>query len=231
MVEGKRLVIFGDSIAKGVTYQDGRYHLCSEHNFDALAQKGIVVSNFAKMGACSDTVLTIAKKRLDACEGAQVILSFGGNDCDFRWKEIAEDPTGDHQPNVPLPEFVELYREMIRRARSHGIRPILTNLPPLDSERFFNWWCGDLDKEAVMRWLGDVGNIYVWQERYSRAVERLAREENVPLVDVRGAFLDYGHLEQTLCADGTHPNTVGQGLITKAFQDFGRGLRLAGQTV
>ena len=74
-----------------------------------------------------------------------------------------------------------------------------------------------------MRWLGDVGNIYVWQERYSRAVERLAREENVPLVDVRGAFLDYGHLEQTLCADGTHPNTVGQGLITKAFQDFGRG--------
>ena len=158
-------------------------------------------------------------------------MDFGGNDCDFRWKEIAEDPTGDHQPNVPLPEFVELYREMIRRARSHGIRPILTNLPPLDSERFFNWWCGDLDKEAVMRWLGDVGNIYVWQERYSRAVERLAREENVPLVDVRGAFLDYGHLEQTLCADGTHPNTVGQGLITKAFQDFGRGLRLAGQTV
>ena len=120
---------------------------------------------------------------------------------------------------------------MIRRVRSHGIRPILTNLPPLDSERFFNWWCGDLDKEAVMRWLGDVGNIYVWQERYSRAVERLAREENVPLVDVRGAFLDYGHLEQTLCADGTHPNTVGQGLITKAFQDFGRGLRLAGQTI
>ena len=64
MAEGKRLVIFGDSIAKGVTYQDGRYHLCSEHNFDALAQKGIMVSNFAKMGACSDTVLAIAKKRL-----------------------------------------------------------------------------------------------------------------------------------------------------------------------
>ena len=50
MAEGKRLVIFGDSIAKGVTYQDGRYHLCSEHNFDALAQKGIEVSNFAKPG-------------------------------------------------------------------------------------------------------------------------------------------------------------------------------------
>ena len=53
----------------------------------------------------------------------------------------------------------------------------------------------------------------------------------MPLVDVRGAFLDHGHLEQTLCADGTHPNTLGQGLITQAFQEFGRGLRLAGQTV
>ena len=88
-----------------------------------------------------------------------------------------------------------------------------------------------LDKEAVLRWLGDVGNIYAWQERYSRAVERLAQEEQVPLVDVRGAFLDHGHLEQTLCADGTHPNTLGQGLITAAFQNFGRSLRLAGQTV
>ena len=40
--------------------------------------------------------------------------------------------------------------------------------------------------------LDNGGNIYVWQERYSRAVERLAREENVPLVDVRGAFFDNG---------------------------------------
>ena len=43
---------------------------------------------------------------------------------------------------------------------------------------------------------------------------------------LRGAFLDHGHLEQTLCADGTHPNSEGQALITRAFQEFGRGLRL-----
>ena len=119
-----------------------------------------------------------------------------------------------------------LYREMIRKVRARGIRPILTNLPPLDSQRFFDWWCDGLNKSAVMRWLGDVGNIYAWQERYSRAVEHLAAEEQVPLVDVRGAFLDHGHLEQTLCADGTHPNSEGQALITRAFQEFGRGLRL-----
>ena len=53
MAEAKRLVIFGDSIAKGVMFQDGRYHLCRAHDFDALAQQGVEVLNFAKMGACT----------------------------------------------------------------------------------------------------------------------------------------------------------------------------------
>ncbi len=65
MAEAKRLVIFGDSIAKGVMFQDGRYHLCRAHDFDALAQQGVEVLNFAKMGACTDTGLAIAKKQLE----------------------------------------------------------------------------------------------------------------------------------------------------------------------
>ena len=85
MAEAKRLVIFGDSIAKGVMFQDGRYHLCRAHDFDALAQQGVEVRNFAKMGACTDTGLAIAKKRLELCQNAQVLFFFGGNDCDFDW--------------------------------------------------------------------------------------------------------------------------------------------------
>ena len=49
MAEAKRLVIFGDSIAKGVMFQDGRYHLCRAHDFDALAQQGVEALNFATM--------------------------------------------------------------------------------------------------------------------------------------------------------------------------------------
>ena len=51
-------------------------------------------------------------------------------------------------------------------------------------------------------------------------MERLAREENVPLVDLRGAFLDHWHLDTLLCEDGTHPNSAGQALIGRAFRDF-----------
>ena len=235
MEQCRQVTLLGDSILKGIQVDLGsrRYHSQIEMNVGALESEfQLSVRNDAHFGATvrkGSRLLDRILERKLPCD--LLVMDFGGNDCDFRWKEIAENPDGEHQPNVPLPEFVEQYREMIRRIRSHGIRPILTNLPPLDSGRFFNWWCGDLDREAVLRWLGDVGNIYAWQERYSRAVERLAREENVPLVDVRGAFLDHGHLEQTLCADGTHPNTLGQGLITRAFQDFGRSLRLAGQRI
>lgn len=235
MEQYRQVTLLGDSILKGIQVDLGsrRYHSQNEMNVGALESEfQLSIRNDAHFGATvrkGSRLLDRILERKLPCD--LLVMDFGGNDCDFRWKEIAENPDGEHQPNVPLPEFVEQYREMIRRIRSHGIRPILTNLPPLDSGRFFNWWCGDLDREAVLRWLGDVGNIYAWQERYSRAVERLAREENVLLVDVRGAFLDHGHLEQTLCADGTHPNTLGQGLITRAFQDFGRSLRLAGQRI
>ncbi len=52
-------------------------------------------------------------------------------------------------------------------------------------------------------------------------VGRLAREEKVPLIDLRGAFLrDDRRPEALLCADGIHPSAQGQGLIFDALSDF-----------
>lgn len=230
MEQCRQVTLLGDSILKGIQVDLGSRRYRAQNEMDTAALESefrLSIHNDAHFGATVRKGSRLLDRMLDrgaACDF--LVMDFGGNDCDFRWKEIAEDPAGEHLPNVPLPEFVTLYREMIRKVRARGIRPILTNLPPLDSQRFFDWWCDGLNKSAVMRWLGDVGNIYAWQERYSRAVEHLAAEEQVPLVDVRGAFLDHGHLEQILCADGTHPNSEGQALITRAFQEFGRGLRL-----
>lgn len=235
MEQRRQVTLLGDSILKGIQVDLGsrRYRAQNEMNTEALETEfQLSIHNDAHFGATVRKGSRLLERMLERKRPCDLlVMDFGGNDCDFCWKDIAADPEGEHQPNVPLPEFVELYRDMIRKVRAQGIRPILTNLPPLDSQRFFNWWCGELDQSAVMKWLGDVGNISAWQERYSRAVERLAREEQVPLVDVRGAFLDHGHLEQLLCADGTHPNTEGQKLITQAFQSFGREWKLAGQIV
>ena len=89
----KKLMIFGDSIIKGVTYNGQSYHLCQEHDFDALAAQGVTVENYAKMGATIDAGLKQLDRKLGACGGETTVLfCFGGNDCDYDWKAIAEDP-------------------------------------------------------------------------------------------------------------------------------------------
>ena len=58
----KQLMIFGDSIMKGVTFNGQKYQLCQEHNFDFLAKRNIAVQNFSKMGATVTAGLSILKR-------------------------------------------------------------------------------------------------------------------------------------------------------------------------
>ena len=53
----KKLMIFGDSIIKGVTYSGQSYHLCQDHDFDTIAAQGVTVENYARMGATIDAGL------------------------------------------------------------------------------------------------------------------------------------------------------------------------------
>ena len=91
----KNLKIFGDSIIKGVTYNGQSYHLCQEHDFDTLRAQGVTVENNAKMGATIDAGLKKLDRKLGTCDGdTTVLFCFGGNDCDYDWKAISEDPDG-----------------------------------------------------------------------------------------------------------------------------------------
>lgn len=223
-MERRQIQLLGDSILKGIQVDpvSGKYVVCNEMGIPALETEfGLTVRNQSHFGATCLKGARLLERLLSrgiACDA--VVMDFGGNDCDYVWPEIAMDPAGDHRPHVPLAEFVERYRAMVRTLVAAGIRPILTTLPPLEPRRFFNWWCRDLDQSAVARWLGDVETIYTHQERYSQAVERLAREEGAALVDLRGAFLARGNVGGLLCEDGTHPNSAGQALIGGAFRDF-----------
>lgn len=224
MERQRQVIVLGDSILKGIQVDPETKKYVTRNDIDVPALEsrfGLQVRNDSHFGATVDKgkrLLERLLKRHLNCDF--LVMDFGGNDCNLRWEEVAAAPESEHAPNVPLGEFVERYRELIREVKAAGIQPVLITLPPLIPQRFFNWWCQGLDQSAVMRWLGDVNNIYAWQENYSRAVERLAASEDVALVDVRGAFLDHGHLEDLICEDGTHPNSAGQALITKAFSSF-----------
>ena len=224
MKERTRVLLLGDSVLKGIQVDEanGRYIPKNEMDLPGLeAEFGLSIDNKSRFGATSGNGERLLSRFLAKGERWDaVVMDFGGNECNYNWADIAADPTGDFLPAVPLEAFVQQYRQLIRTVKAQGMVPVLMTLPPLIPQRFFDWWCRELDQEAVRSWLGGSCNIYAHQERYSRAVERLAWEERVPLVDVRGEFLAHGRLDELMCVDGTHPNAAGQALIAKAFRDF-----------
>jgi len=222
----RNVEVFGDSILKGVQLDDDKKHYRVDNNIDVdMLEKKFLLSirNFSKFGCTISKAFSLIEKRFsnDKPKCDAIVLNLGGNDCDFNWKAVAEDPDAEHEPNTPLDVFTETYRKIIEFLKDNGIRPIITTLPPLDAQKFFNWFCGGLDKSAnVLKWLGSVEAIYRWQENYSRTIEKIAEETGTLLVDLRGAFLKHRRLEHLLCADGTHPNTEGQHVITQGFLEF-----------
>lgn len=214
----RSIALCGDSILKGIQWDGQRYRVQNTMDFSALEQRtGCRVENFSRFGCTVTKGRELIERALGMGKlGDTVVMDFGGNDCDFDWAAVAADPTAEHQPKILLEEFVSGYRSLIRLLKEHAVRPILCTLPPLQPEWFFQWFCEPVGGERVLSWLGNISAIYRFQENYSRAVERLAREEQVQLVDLRGAFLENRRVEQLLCRDGIHPNSAGQKLIAQA---------------
>jgi len=220
----EKIEIFGDSILKGVQVNplNNRYYTKNEMGLDSLnSNYPLTITNDSKFGCTVTKGYQIITNRLDkGMECDAIVMDFGGNDCDYKWKDIALDPAGNYEPNIPLAVFRGEYIKLIRLLKEKHIIPILTTLPPLEPQRFFDWWCQSLNKDNVLKWLGSVERIYNHQASYSMCVEEIAQQENVHIVDLRSAFINKGNVGSLLCEDGTHPNTCGQKIITQAFQDF-----------
>lgn len=220
----KKIEVFGDSILKGIQInpRNNRYHVENHIDIGLLSMKySLSIENNSKFGCTITKGVSLLENRLVhgmSCD--TVILEYGGNDCDFNWKEISARPYDEHIPNTPLDVFIETYQKIITKLKGMGVRVILTTLPPLEPQRFYDWFCRGLNKVNVLEWLGNVSTIYRVQESYSRAVEKVAYETNCLLVDLRGAFLRHRRIDNLLCEDGTHPNTDGQRIITGAFLEF-----------
>lgn len=216
------IMIFGDSILKGVVLDETGTGYRVSRALE-LETPGVAVENHSRFGCTSGKGFAVLDRCLERGERPEsVLLGYGGNDADFNWAEIAAQPEAEHQSHTPLAQFAALYRAAIGRLKALGIRPTLITLPPVCAERYFRWITRTgLAADAIMRWLGDVEAIYRYQERYSRALEQIARETGCACVDLRGALLQQRHLEDFYCADGIHPNEAGQrvlsGVLREAF--------------
>ncbi len=216
----KTIKIYGDSILKGVMYNEElkRYKLFG-YRFDELSEKGIEVENNCRMGATIEEGFEIMKRTLDDCDkDTLVVLEYGGNDCNYNWEEVSKNPAGSFEPNTPEDKFRETYLQMIEYARSKGAEVAVCNLVPIDSERFMNWVSRGLNYDNIMDWMGDINRIARWQEYYSHISEKVAAKANCAIVDLRTMFLKHRSLKKMIGIDGIHPSSEGHSLIKDIFQ-------------
>lgn len=217
--------IYGDSIMKG-TFLDGeaqRYRFSSEKLINNFQDKfSIRVSNKSMFGCTIVKGYDLLCKHIEkGLECEAVLLEYGGNDCDYRWDEVAADPDFDHLPNTPLPLYIETYRKMVDRLQEKNITPIIMSLPPLDANRYFKWITRKgLNGDNILKFLGDAQRIYRQQEMYSFAATKIAYETGSMFIDVRTPFLDKQYCKDLFSEDGIHLNQEGYQLVYDAFVDF-----------
>ena len=212
-----RIEFFGDSIIRGALWENGKFRLRTGRDFPELQAQGFEVRNNAQIGATVYKGAKALERRLPELDKhTLVILGFGGNDCNFDWQAISEDPTGAHLPKVLLQDFRQRYARLVSKVQATGARVALVSLVPLDTEKFFAFISQDRNPEAILQWLGDKSILYRWHENYDRMVEQLARDMECALIDVRDGFLTRHDFATLLGPDGIHPTEAGYAIVDEA---------------
>ena len=121
--------VFGDSVLKGVVLENNKYKVSSKR-FTNICEEvlGIKIENKAKFGSTISIGEKSIEKNLQTIQDTNskyVIMEFGGNDCDYNWKEISISPNGEHKPNSDIKSFTKIYTELINKIKQMNKRPVL----------------------------------------------------------------------------------------------------------
>ncbi|MCR4734120.1 MAG: SGNH/GDSL hydrolase family protein [Treponema sp.] len=218
-MKGKSIVVFGDSILKGVVTnpESDRIFDVTENNSLALAQKelGFELDNRSIYGNIITKGQLKFNKWLEKGGKADIcIIEFGGNDCDYDWAPISENPKAAHQAKVPLADYMRILDQMVKDCREHKITPLLMTMPALVADCWLETVSKGLSREKNLEFLdGDYGKLYRNHEIYNTHLLKYAYENKVQFVDMRLAILESPNYRNLMCKDGIHPNEAGYRLM------------------
>lgn len=215
----RKICLFGDSISKGVIIDKAlQRYATTKNSFANLISTDaswMNITNYSMLGCTISKGRSLIARHIADVKSCDIaVLEYGGNDSDHNWAEIAASPDTEHSPKTPINEFENSYREIIGNLKDMDKKIVMINLPPIDEHKYFNWFSRGLNGANILKWLGgSERRIFEFHEGYNEAVCRVAREEDIPLIDVRSAFLKKGNYSSYLCDDGIHPNEEGHKLI------------------
>ncbi len=212
----KNIRIFGDSVLKGVTYVDGGYHICK----DKINIESADFCNFSKMGATTETALQIIDRKIDRCdENTIAVLEFGGNDCNYDWSKISDEPDKKYDCTVIPKKYTENFTNAVKKLKAKGATVIISSLMPISANKFMDFISNGLSYSNILKWLGDVDMLSRWQSYYNNLALSVAEENGCMLMPLRENMEKYNY-EELLCADGIHPTEEGHKVIHRFLENY-----------
>ena len=210
-----KIVVFGDSILKGViTIPDsGKLFDVTENDSLSLAQKklGFELDNRSIYGNITSKGLVKLQKFFDKGETADFcIIEFGSNDCDYDWGTLVQ--------KVPMQEYLENLSQMVKLCRDNKVTPLMMGLIPYVCDDWFKTIIKGQDEAAILKFLGGTSErLGQNQLAYKKAQADFVQQNNVQFLDPWELFS--GH-QELMCYDGIHPNEKGYSILADAWINF-----------
>lgn len=222
-MEKLSLVVFGDSILKGVVTIPESKNLfdVTENDSLTLAQKklGFELDNRSIYGNITSKGLVKLQKYLEKGGQADLcVIEFGSNDCDYDWNIFAPGaqlPSFDTiSPKVPMNDYLANLDNMVKLCREHKITPVIMNLIPYICDKWFKTIAKGHDQAAILQFLsGSAETLGKNQEIYYKALMDFVSKNNIQLIDAWKLFSKLDKQEKYMCDDGIHPNEEGYKLL------------------
>ena len=210
-----KLVVFGDSILKGVITIPNSEKLfdTTENDSLSLAQKelGFELDNRSIYGNITSKGLVKLQKFYEkGGEADFCVIEFGSNDCDYDWGTLVQ--------KVPLEDYLANLAAMIKLCRDHKVTPLMMGLIPYVCDDWFKTIIKGQDEKAILDFLGGTPETLGKNQLiYKNAQADFVQKNNVQFLDPWTIF--EGHKE-LMCFDGIHPNEKGYELLSKAWIKF-----------
>lgn len=205
-----KIICFGDSLTRGVSFVKGRLRIVKENYptylqelFSSNNQSECTVMNKGVFNENSDLLLSRLDKDVIAEKPDYVIIGIGGNDCNFKWDEVALNPNQEHQAIVPIERYIENVKQMIVKLKESNITPVVMTLPPLDPIRYYKM-ISDKYGHSISHWISLQGGIEHWHGLYNRYLNKLIEEIDALKIDVRTSIKNSGDLFELISDDGIH---------------------------
>lgn len=223
-----KITIFGDSIGKGINTDGGRIETMSGSAVDLFEKAyGLKVDNRSVYGQSLKRMEQrgLIDKYISSLEPDKrniAVLEIGGNDADFNWRAVGENPELEHTSQTDIRDFSRMYKDVLQKLNGAGVKAVVCTIVPIDSKRFFNRVIGGLtDKSRVLEFFkGDFNTIHRHQEMFNNEILKNAYSQGATVIDLRQKFLDTNDFEGLMCKDGIHPNLKGHEQMYSAIEEF-----------